>query len=105
MTYFDPAIFNKQNLKPKDRKELDFWEDIFKNVISTTRDEFECACIGLGETIFKIVNEISAEWVGKLHEALGAALQEVLIGIIEEYEDGVIPQKEYETYIYEGEDK
>lgn len=34
MTYFNPKIYNRENLKEEDRDELDFWRD---KIISINR--------------------------------------------------------------------
>lgn len=40
MTYFDPHIYNKQNLKKEDREEIDYWECIILNAIDVVAEEY-----------------------------------------------------------------
>jgi hypothetical protein len=35
MTYFNPKIYNKQNLKKEDRRELEYYNNMFLNVIDS----------------------------------------------------------------------
>ena len=100
MSYFDLKIYNKQNLMEKDRKALDFWNDFFLGIISNAEDFMETET-GTGiESIDKIIADTTHSVCEKMKVLLGTSLQEVVVSIIDEYEDGVPRQENFETYLY-----
>lgn len=86
MSYFDPKIYCKQNLKEADLKELEYWKEGFLSVIEDTLDD-----VGFGieysDTLKKIVDEIRADFCEQLKVNLGYFMQDNLISTIEGYEE------------------
>lgn len=106
MTYFNPKIYNKQNLRNADRKELDFWNDTFKNVIESGCDDFVSEVLNapipfVEEVVKQIIDGIRCE----LHTALGYAMQQVVVACIEAYKSPVEEVENPETYLWEGEEE
>lgn len=101
MSYFNPKIFNRENLNDKDRAELDYWHDEFDNVIENAFDDFESTGSTMADAIKR---EFIADFCGTLRARLGEALQDNLVGIIDGYEHNVPEREEYTDYLYDPED-
>ena len=99
MSYFNPKIYNKQNLKEKDRIELEYWEDEFVSLIKTAQDNFQLGSTG-SKTIDRIREEIVDNFCKELKIALGCFLQDNVVGIIDHYDEEVDEVEEYETFFY-----
>lgn len=107
MTFFDPQIYCKQNLKEEDRKKLEFAETIAKDAlehaIGSVEDDYVA---GLSETLDKIELEIIKSFAEEVKEQLGSILQEYVVGVIDNYEEEIEPVEDPETYYYvAGEDE
>ena len=102
MSYFNPKIFNRENLNDKDRAKLDYWRDNFLNVIENAFYDFENTG---SATVDKIKREFIADFCDTLRERLGEALQENLVSIIDGYEHEVPERDEYTDYLYDPEDE
>lgn len=100
MSYFDPKIYNKNNLHEADKKELDYWESVFINLIENTLFDFEC---GEG-TLGKIKKEVAEEFSKELRTQLGYELQENVVSIIDAYEEDIEEVEDPDTYFYEEEE-
>lgn len=101
MTYFNPAIFNKENLKEKDRKELEYYEDVFKNVIANTEFDY-CANDDFGgnsPTMKNMLSEVIHSFCEALRTDLGYAMQEQVVAMIDSYDEDVPEREEYTTFI------
>lgn len=104
MTYFDPEIYCKQNLKEKDRKELEFYQERFESVIENSADNYE-AMTGTGiKSVDKLVMDVVNNFVEELKVELGITLQELAVSIIDHYEEDVEPVEDYETFYYQPEE-
>lgn len=104
MSYYNPKIFNKQNLKAEDRQELDFWNGEFLNCVEFSKDEYElrnCDDIPLIEELKK---QIIDDFCVFLKTQWGYTLQENVVSIIDNYEEDVEEIENPETYFYEGEE-
>lgn len=102
MTYFNPKIYNKQNLKDEDRKDIDFYKELFDSVIS--KAEFEAEMPSDIEIFDNIRNEIIDTFARDLRVNLGYALQDLVVGIIDGYEDEDIKEVDNpDTYYYSEE--
>ena len=104
MSFFNPRIYNKQNLKNEDRKELEYWHDVFSNMIENARDSY----IDTGsKTLDNVVQEIIDSFCEDLKSCLGVTMQENVVSIIDGYgEEHETPELEnYDTFLYEGKDK
>lgn len=101
MTYFNPKYYCKQNLKEKDKHELDFWCGEFLDVIENTEDD---AC---EHGALSIEKEIIHKFCEALKEQLGYSMQEVVAGVIDGYDDEQELKEwdEPDTYLYAGEDE
>lgn len=93
MTYFDPHIYCKQNLKDKDREELEYWQTVFENVIESASFE-----IGDESILAQIRKEIIDDFCKELKKELSYAMQDNLVGCIDGYEDEVKEVEEPETF-------
>lgn len=92
--YYDNTIYNRENLKEKDRKELDFWFEFMLSVIDGVMADDEP--LGL-ETLDKLINEIEENTAKLIKENLKSNMQEYLVAIIDTY-DEVEKREEYTTY-------
>ena len=102
MTYFNPKKKNKNNLKEKDRKDLEWMETFFKNIILNTVGQSQEFFNSGSDTLDKIHNELMDTVREDLMEELGNQLHELCIGIIDNYEDDDVEEIENaETFLYE----
>lgn len=104
MSYFDKRIYCKQNLKEQDRNEMEFYVELFEEAIENALDESEMETIHAG-TIGKIVEEVRADFAGRLREELGLAMQELAVSTIDSYEEDAEPVEDPETFFYEPEEE
>lgn len=105
MSYFDPKIYCKQNLKEADRKELEYWHCEFDSVICNAELDFTLdKNVGI-PAIDAIINDIVKEYGEYLREKLGYTLQNNLVGCIENYGEDVVSEVEDpETFLYDREE-
>lgn len=102
MTYFNPKIFCKQNLKERDLNELEFWKSEFDNCVENTlanEQDYD------DSTIAKMKNEIIEEFAEALKTNWGYVLQDVVVADIEDYDDDVEEYANPETFFYESEEE
>ena len=104
MTYFNPKIFCKQNLKESDRKELEYWNQAFDNVINNAEFDFTLDTDIEIPAINAIISDTVKAYGEVLRDKLGQMMQDNLIGIIDGYEDDVHEVEEPETFMYEREE-
>ena len=105
MTYFNPKIFCKQNLKESDRKELEYWNQAFDNVINNAEFDFTLDTDIEIPAINAIISDTVKAYGEVLRDKLGQMMQDNLIGIIDGYEDDVHEVEEPETFVYEPEEE
>ena len=105
MTYFNPKIYCKQNLKESDRKELEYWKQSFDDVIYNAEFNFTLDTnIGI-PAIDAIINDTIKAYGEVLKDKLGQMMQDNLIGIIDGYEEDVNEVEEPELFLYEREEE
>lgn len=104
MTYFNPKIFNKNNLKAEDRTELDFWNGEVQNLIDNAQEEYELENCDDVPLIAELKKLIVTEFCSLLKTQWGYTLQENVVGIIDHYEDDIEEVENPETYLYEEEE-
>lgn len=99
MTAFNHRYYNKENLKERDRHELDFWFDEFMNAVANA----ECEHVPFDEdeeqtVLGRIHSEIAAEILDDLREHIGWQFDEIMVSIIDNYDDEVPEVKNFTTY-------
>lgn len=83
MSYYNPEVYNEDNLKEQDKREIQFWRESFYNEIDNALDyvcEFESNTI-----LDKLKREIIEEYTECLKEHLEARFLEVIVSIIDGY--------------------
>lgn len=105
MTYFNPEIYCKQNLKEKDREELEFYQERFESVIENAVDTYETMTESGIESVDKLVMDVVNNFVEELKVELGITLQELAVSVIDHYEEDVDPVEDYETFYYQPEEE
>lgn len=98
MTYFDPHIYNRENLKPRDRAELDYWLNAFNNAIYNATDDME---LGDG-AIDQLKADVVSEYTELLKDELGLELQDNLVAFIEGYDEDIKKRVTYTDYKHEN---
>jgi predicted nuclease with TOPRIM domain len=101
MTYFDPAIYCKQNLKKEDLEALELTEKIAKETLESALDHAESDYEGMSEILDRIQVEIVKSFAEIFRLELGYVLQDYVVGIIDSYEGGVEEVEEPETFYYD----
>ena len=105
MTYFDPHIYCKQNLKDEHKRETEFWKDEFLVVLDNAYDMYrETYCKGDSLTLDDIKFQIVDSYIELAKTCLGDALQDVVVSLIEGYEGDVEKVEKPETFYYMPED-
>lgn len=103
MSFFNPKIYNKQNLKEDDLSELEYWHGVFTSVIDNA--EFDAYADTECCKVFRDArNEIIKDFCHELKTKLGYTMQDNVVGIIDNYDDDVQEREEFETFIYEEEE-
>lgn len=98
MSYFDPKIYNKQNLKEEDRKELDFYEGLLETSINCVLEDEVDDEVNEAGILAQIKKEIYEECCNNIKELFGMQLQMAAINIIDDYENEVEAVENPETY-------
>ena len=100
MTYFNPKIYNRNNLEEKDRKALDYIKNFLDNVIEDTKGQYKNKADT--ETVLgKIQMEIVENFCEMLKVDMGFQLQEEIVYFIDGYEKDVEKVENPDTYYYE----
>ncbi len=100
MTYFNPKIYNRNNLEEKDRKALDYIKNFLDNVIEDTKEQYKNKADT--ETVLgKIQMEIVENFCEMLKVDMGFQLQEEIVYFIDGYEKDVEEVENPDTYYYE----
>ena len=81
----DPSVYNRENLKPEDRKELDFWFDEIITEIIATLDEHPTGVSALDD----LIGDIQRDYAHELIYNIGVNIDEVMVSIIDNYPDDV----------------
>ena len=99
MSYFDPKIYNLENLKEKDRKELEFWCNTCLGIVSSANpfmgEEDE------SNTLIKIKHEVIDEFCSDLFDEIASEFHDITVSIIDNYPEEDIPEVENPTTFYE----
>ena len=101
MTYFDPHIYCKQNLKEKDKKEMEYWKSECEIVLDMAYDRYqEDYCCGDSLLLDEIKTQIVTEFVEIAKECLGIRLQDNVVSCIDSYEEEIEEVENPETFDY-----
>lgn len=99
MSYFDPKIYCKQNLKEKDLIEIEHWKDECEVALDMAYDRYEEEhCSGDSMMLDEIKTQIVTEFVEIAKECLGERLQENLVDCIDHYEEELSPVEDPKTF-------
>lgn len=97
MTYFNPKVYNRENLKEKDKHELDFYFRMVMNAIYNA--EFDSkVTYELSPTLKKIKGELIEEFAKEVKEQIAITWDEIVVTMIDEYEEDVEEREEYTQY-------
>lgn len=102
MSYFNPKIYNKQNLKEADKKELDYYEGMFHTTLDNVREDYSG---DIPNGLADVVDGIIGDFVGRCKEWFGYCLQDETVGIIDGYEEEAEEIEDFETYLYNADDE
>lgn len=103
MSCYNPKIYNKQNLKEKDLRELEYYEGVFHTLIDNVVEDYEQEDYPKGIDV--LVEGIAKDFAERLKVVLGYQLNEDMVSIIDNYdEDDVEEIENPETFDYEDED-
>jgi len=100
MSYFDPRIYCKQNLKGEDLRRLELIEEVGVQALDRAYDVFEESCDEASGLLDDIKKEIVKSYKEFAREELGDILQDFVVGFIDGYEEDVEPVEEPETFFY-----
>jgi len=104
VSYFNPKIYNRENLKKDDVFMLDSWQELINNTIDNAVNNQEIeGDLGLGDTLNNIKNEIIKNFCESLKTDFGYRLQDVVVSLIDGYGEDVEEREEFTTYYYDNE--
>lgn len=93
MSYFDPETYNKYNLAPKDRIEIDFLEQLLDNAVANTKCDYEYEANNNDNPIEVDIAKKQLEAIEQVESNLYDAVQGYIVSIIDDYDD-----EEFERY-------
>lgn len=87
MTYFDPSVYNEQNLHETDKQEIEFWRGMIENALDNARDDIaeEFEMLGGSSILKKLCLELIDGYIKKFSKHLGNDIFDYVIGIIDDY--------------------
>lgn len=90
VSYFDPEIYNLDNLHEADRREAEYWRDEF---LANLDGALDLICDD--ETVFgKLQREIIDEYIEAVKEWIDMTITEFCVSRIDNYEDEYEPDEE-----------
>ncbi len=101
MSYYNPKIYNKQNLKEKDLRELEYYEGMFHNAIENVLCDYKGE---FPKGVDTLVEGIANDFAKRLKVYLGCQLNEEMVSIIDKYEDEDVKEIEEPT-LFDYDDK
>lgn len=106
MSYFDPKIYCKQNLKEEHRRELDYYWEFVKQGVEYAVSEFTDMYDSGSGILDKLVKEIADTLKDEILTEFGNRFQYEVVGYIDDYDEDVEVEEydEPENYFYESED-
>jgi hypothetical protein len=105
MSYYDPHIYNKQNLKEKDLKELSYYEGEFCNAVESAKEDYLDEISDKLPTLKKLVGEIIGDFIKECKVRFGYALHDMTVSIIDNYDADVDEVDNPETFLYKDDDE
>ena len=94
MTYFDPHIYCKQNLKEEDLKEMEYWKRVFEDTINNAKIAYDEE----GDILDDIRKKVIDSFCEELEKSLNEQMQAQLEGCIESYEGDIEKVENPETF-------
>ena len=87
MTYFDPSVYNEQNLHETDKQEIEFWREMVEDALTNTRDDIaeEFEMLGGFSILKKLCLELIDRYIKEFSKHLENYIFDYVIGIIDNY--------------------
>ena len=85
MTYFNPKIYCKQNLKEEDRKRIERFKDEVEEIFNLALDDYEEEL--KGDSVDQIKLEVIKDFGETFKARVADRAQDYLIGVIESYDE------------------
>ncbi len=86
MTYLNPEIYNKHNLKKSDRLEVEFYAELIKNALLNAEDVIKVHA-GEDNPISKGIMQYQLTAIDEARNQLSMQLHDVVVAYIENYND------------------
>ncbi len=86
MTYLNPEIYNKHNLKKSDRQEVEFYAELIKNALLNAEDVIKVHA-DEGNPISKGIMQYQLTAIEEARNQLSMQLHDVVVAYIENYND------------------
>ena len=87
MTYFDPSVYDEQNLHETDKQEIEFWRGMIENALDNARDDIaeEFEMLGGFSILKKLCLELIDRYIKEFSKHLENYIFDYVIGIIDNY--------------------
>lgn len=85
MTYFNPKIYCKQNLKEEDRARIERFKDEVEEIFNLALDDYEEEL--KGDSVDQIKLEVIKDFGETFKARVADRAQDYLIGVIENYDE------------------
>jgi hypothetical protein len=89
MSYFDPKVYNSNNLHEDDRESLRFWKELIINTFNAAREDIlgdpDDELDAFGQLKLAALNEFEKAFDKQMNQAFF----DILVTIIEDYDDEV----------------
>lgn len=90
MTYFDPSIYNVDNLKPKDKSIVSFYFSLFNNIIDRCSASYTDISDHEILSLERIKRDVVDNFVDCLKDDVESEKTELCAAIIDNYEEDII---------------
>lgn len=85
MSFYDPNIYNENNLKENDRLEIEYWRSAFECAISNASEDIEYSADELGEGVCVNIKNFLPLYEKKLKQKMEAEIYESIVSMIDNY--------------------
>ena len=102
MSYFNPKIYNKQNLKDEDRQEIEFYFGVIDNALRCADNDAEYDADKLPDSVKVLTRDIERDYLNRIKQAIENQFLVLVVSTIESADiEDIKEQEEPEQFRFE----